>query len=105
MESIRKNAKQTGVSVEAYSAGADWKDAPWQEFRQRSFPEIFDSDGVNFFIPYTSLTGVIYKAGRKSTISLSLPSHTLTLEADPLFAPGPLRIAQAALRGVLSITL
>jgi len=105
MERIGKEAKQRGVSLEAYSAGADWEDAPWQEFRQRSFSEILDSDGVNFFIPYSSMTGVAYRSGRKSTISLSLPSHTLTLEADPLFAPGPLRVAQAALKGVLSITL
>jgi hypothetical protein len=32
-------------------------------------------------------------------------SHTLTLEADPLLAPGPLRVAQRELQGTLSITL
>jgi hypothetical protein len=105
MERIGKEAKQRGVSLEAYSAGADWEDAPWQEFRRRSFPEIFDSDGVNFFIPYSSMTGVAYRPGRKSIISLSLLSHTLTLEADPLLAPGPLRVAQRELQGTLSITL
>jgi hypothetical protein len=105
MESIGKKAKQRGVSLEVYAAGADLDDAPWQDFRMRAIPEILDADGVNFFIPYSSMTGVAYRPGRKSTISLSLPSNTLTLEADPMFAPGPLRVAQTALKGVLSITL
>jgi len=105
MKSIGEKARQKGVSLEAYGAAADWQGAPWQEFRQKSSQEIFDSDGVNFFIPYSSLTAVTYKAGRRPTISLSLPSLILTLEADPLFAPGPLRVAQRELQGTLSISL
>lgn len=104
-ESVRKRAKQQGVSLEAYAAGADWSDAPWQEFRKRTIPEILDPDGVNFFIPYTCITGIACRPGKKYGITLSLPSHTLTFEADPLFAPGPFRAARDALCGVLSITL
>jgi hypothetical protein len=105
MERIEKNAKENGVSPEAYAAGADLGDAPWQEFCTRAIPEILDADGVNFFIPYARLQGVSYRGGRKPKISLSFPSHTLELEANPLFAPGPLKKAQQALQDIVSIIL
>lgn len=105
MESIGKKAKQSGVSLEAYSAGEVWDDAPWQEFRTRAIPDILDADGVNFFIPYARLRGVAHRGGRKPKISLSFPSHTLELEANPLFAQSPLKKAQQGLQGIVSITL
>lgn len=105
MEKVGQMATQQGMSPEAFGAASEWRDAPWQEFRQHSVHEILDSDGVNFFIPHSILKGVSYKPGRRPALTLSLPEHTLTLEADPLFSPGPLRAAQASLRGVLSITI
>jgi hypothetical protein len=105
MEGIGKKAKQQGISIEGYVTGSGLEDAPWQDFRTRSVPEILDADGVNFFIPYAHIREVMYQAGRKPKISLSLPSHTLNFEADAMFAPGPLRIAQVALKGIVPITL
>lgn len=105
MERLGKIAKEKGVSPEAYAAGAEFDDAPWQEFRTRAIPEILDADGVNFFIPYAHLKGVAYRGGRKPKISLSFSSHTQELEADPMFAPGPLKKAQQALQDIVSITL
>ena len=105
MERLGKMAKEHGVSFEAYAAGADLDDAPWQEFRKLTIPEILDADGVNYFIPYDHLKGVAYRGGRKPKISLSFSSHTQELEADPMFAPGPLKKAQQALQDIFSLTL
>ncbi|MCE5298151.1 MAG: zinc ribbon domain-containing protein [Methanoregulaceae archaeon] len=105
MERLGNIAKEKGVSLEAYAAGADLDDAPWQEFHMRAIPEILDADGVNYFIPYAHLRGVAYRGGRKPKISLSFPSHIQELEANPLFAPSPLKKAQQGLQGIVSITL
>jgi hypothetical protein len=105
LKSVEQKAKQKGQPLEAYVASGELPDAPWQDFRHRSIPEILDADGVNYFIPYSRLTGVAYRAGKKPTLSLSLASHTIILEANPLFDPGPLRTARDALQGILPITL
>ena len=104
-EKVGQMATQQGVSPEALSAASEWWDAPWQECRRYSIHEILDSDGVNFFIPHSIIREVSYKPGRRPALTLSLPEHTLTLETDPLFTPGPLQAAQASLKGVLSITI
>lgn len=105
MESLRKGAKEKGVALEAYAAGADRTGAPWQIFRRMSPAEILDSDGVNYTIPYVHLRAVTYHGGKRPKIVLSLPSHTIELEADPLFAAGSLREAQRALQGKVTISL
>jgi len=105
MEEIGKKARQKGVSLEASMAGEDLADAPWQDFRNRSVPGILDADGVNYFIPYPQIRGVAYKGGRNPAISISLATHTLELEANALFAPGPLRKAQQELAGKVPITI
>lgn len=105
MEEIGKKARQKGVSLEASMAGEDLADAPWQDFRNRSVPGILDADGVNYFIPYPQIRGVAYKGGRNPAISISLATHTLELEANALFVPGPLRKAQQELAGKVPITI
>lgn len=105
MERIMREAGLRGVAPEAYVAGADLTDAPWQVFRTMSPAEILDSDGVNYAIPYAHLRAVTYRRGRRPAITLSLPSHTIELEAHPLFAPGSLRKAKEELQGKVTITL
>ncbi|HOU80445.1 MAG TPA: zinc ribbon domain-containing protein [Methanoregulaceae archaeon] len=105
MEAIGKKARQKGISLEAYAAGEELADAPWQEFRNRSIHEVLDADGVNYFIPYPQIRGVVYKGGRNPAITISLASHALELQADPLFAPGQLREAQQELAGKVPITI
>jgi hypothetical protein len=105
MERLKREARERGVTLEAFVAGASLADAPWQVFSKMTPAEILDSDGVNYAIPYASLRAVAYQGGNRPRITLSFPSHTLELEANPLFAPRSLKKAQAELDGKVTITL
>jgi hypothetical protein len=105
MKQLMDESRKKGVSPEEYAAGTDFPDAPWQVFRKMQPGEMLDADGVNYCIPFSALKEVTYSSGRKPTISLVFPQARITLQADPMFAPGPLRMAQQSLQGILRINI
>jgi hypothetical protein len=105
MKQIKDKSRNMGLSEEEYAAGSDFPGAPWQVFRGIKPDEVLDADGVNYCIPYSSLQEVVYRPGRKPSISLVFPQHRTTLQTDSMFAVRPLRGLQQALKGILKISL